>query len=153
MRIRFEKARVEDANKLVEIQDHSFYGDLVKYGECPAYGEGIDKMEEYIETRIVYKILDGNKIIGDIIIRKQTNDEYYLRVLSIIPEYQNKGIGGRALNFIFNEYPSVMRWSLVTPQDNIRNCHFYEKHGFKKYSEEIKSERLTLNKYEREGYF
>lgn len=126
----FERAVVDDAKALIEVRDQSFYADYVRYGECPAYHITIDNMKNTIMNRIVYKIICDNKIIGNISIRDNQDNTYYLGCLCIIPEYENKGIGKEALRFIENEFPNVDVWTLITPADKERNLCFYKKAGY-----------------------
>jgi ribosomal protein S18 acetylase RimI-like enzyme len=147
MNITIEKAILSDASKLIEVQNASFEEDVIRYSECPAYNESLEKMQEMIKTLLVYKIMANGEIIGDLIIRRCLNKEYYIRVLSVIPEYQNKGVGAETLDYIFKAYPDALKWTLITPKTSIRNCYFYEKLGFQKVGEEVKSEKLTLNVY------
>lgn len=49
MNLNYIKAKKEDADLLIKIYNASFYGDYLKYGECPAYGRTRASMEESIE--------------------------------------------------------------------------------------------------------
>ena len=147
MKLVFERANINDISKLIDVQNKSFYDDYILYGECPAYNESEKSMNEYINTCIVYKILVDDEIVGDIIVRRNDNNNYYLRVISIIPEVQNLGIGSKAINFIESDNPNANEWSLITPYKSYRNHHFYEKCGYKKVGEEVHSDVLTLWKY------
>ncbi|MDD6794386.1 MAG: GNAT family N-acetyltransferase [Clostridiaceae bacterium] len=54
----------------------------------------------------------------------------------VIPEYENKGIGQKAVKFLESQFPEAKHWSLETPADKLRNHHFYKKLGYnitKKY--------------------
>lgn len=37
MKIEFERATIDDVDKLIDVQNQSFYSDFIKYGECPGY--------------------------------------------------------------------------------------------------------------------
>ncbi len=147
--LRFERAAASDANTLITVQNAAFLDDFLAYGECPAYREPLPEMERQIQTRIVYKILDGTTVIGDIIVRKQEEGKYYLRVLCVAPEYQNQGIGQKALDFLFREIPDAVSWELITPYKSIRNHHLYEKMGFRKIDEYRQSPSLVLYVYQK----
>ncbi len=149
MSILIKKANKNDIKELIEVQNKSFYDDYVSYGECPAYNESETEMAEYIDTCIVYKIILDNKIVGDIIIRKQENNSYYLRVISIIPECQSLGIGSIAIKFIEKEITDAKVWELITPFKSYRNHHFYEKLGYTKIGEYIHSDVLSLWQYKK----
>lgn len=150
MEIIIEKAKVEDAISLIMVQNISFEEDFKKYGECPSYQESQENMIDMIKNAIVYKIIDRNQIIGDIIVRKKTDNSYYLRTISIIPFYQNLGIGTKIIEFIEKDNPNARIWYLITPCENDRNKHFYEKQGYKESKKIYHSESLTFIEYKKE---
>jgi len=82
-------------------------------------------------------------------VRKRSETHYYLRTITVLPAYQNLGIGKKAVEFIEKANPDGKIWSLITPGGSIRNLHFYESVGYKKTGEEIKSEKLTLIEYQK----
>jgi len=125
MKIDFKLANRHDVKKLINVQNQSFYDDYTKYGECPAYNETEQAMLAQIDESRVHKILIDNKIIGNIVIRQRENNKYYLRVISVIPKYQNLGIGKIALKYIEETYPDAYEWELITPFKSYRNHHFY----------------------------
>jgi ribosomal protein S18 acetylase RimI-like enzyme len=129
--IQFERAVPGDADLLISVQNQSFYSDYIKYGFCPGYNRSRDSMVESILNRIVYKILCDGTVVGDIIIRDNSNGDYYLGCICVIPDYENKGIGQTAMNFIDTCFPDAIHWSLATPSDKLKNHYFYQKYGFK----------------------
>jgi hypothetical protein len=80
MQITFERAKLEDALKLIDVQNLGFLEDYKKYGECPSFQEKEENMLDMIKNAIVYKIIVDEKIIGDIIVRNRGNGKYYLRL-------------------------------------------------------------------------
>jgi len=150
MNIQITRAQPDDAPELIRVQNLAFDEDYRQYGECPAVNEPEDKMREMIENAYVYKITDGETIIGDIIVRKRDGGERYLRVLAVIPEYQSKGVGGMAIRHIESDHPEATVWTLITPEGSARNRHFYEKHGYQIVGQEHVSERLTLLDYRKD---
>lgn len=130
MNIRFEKADLDDIDILISVQNQSFYDDFVKYGVCPGYGRSKESMSESIATRFVCKILCDDIVVGDIIVRDNGSDDYFLGCICIIPEYENQGIGQLAMKYIDECFPYAKHWSLETPSDKIRNHYFYQKHCY-----------------------
>lgn len=149
MNIVIEKACEEDAFKLVENRNKSFYDDFIKFGECPGYNTTVDAMKQRIQDAHLFKIEVDSKIIGDISIRNREEDVFWIGCLEIIPEYQNKGIGSKVLSYILGQFPQAQRWGLETPVQDYRNCCFYEKMGFVKVDDKIQSDKLTLRTYEK----
>ena len=149
MDIRIERANIEDAKDLILVQNDAFLEDFKAYGECPSYNVIIDTMENYILKDFVYKIMDGNSIIGDIHIKENPDNKYYLRVICIIQNYQGLGIGQKAITFIENEFNNAQQWNLITPFKSIRNQHFYEKMGYTKIEQYRHSAVLIMFKYQK----
>jgi ribosomal protein S18 acetylase RimI-like enzyme len=150
MEITIERAKLEDALKLIDVQSLSFLEDFEKYGECPSYQEKPADMINMIKTAIIYKMIIDDKIIGDIIVRKRDDGSYYLRTIAVIPACQSLGIGTKAIDFIEKDNPDGKVWRLITPEGSYRNRHFYEKIGYKKMGEKHQSERLTLIQYQKD---
>ncbi|EPY2306326.1 GNAT family N-acetyltransferase [Clostridium sporogenes] len=78
----------------------------------------------------IFKKAEFDIIIGDVIVRYNGNNNYYLGALCIIPEYENIGIGLKVMSFIFDYFVDAKHWSLETPVDKKRNHYFYKKLGF-----------------------
>lgn len=57
-------------------------------------------------------------------------DANLISPLFILPKEQNKGIATCVMKQLFDMYPDVLCWKLVTIREEKRNCHFYEKLGF-----------------------
>ena len=131
MKIEYKHATVEDANTLVEIYNRSFYEDYVRFGECPAYGRSIEQMEESINDYPKQIILYDNQPVGVISVENKGNGNYYLGCLCVIPEYQGKGIGSKAVKHFLEERNDWKRVELVTPVAKKENVKFYtQKCGF-----------------------
>ena len=145
LEIKFEKATISDIDALINVRNQSFYEDYVKYGTSPGYNCSKESMEKCILNRISYKIICNDQIIGNISVTNNNNDTYHIGCLCVIPDYENKGIGQKALSFIENRYPGATNWNLVTPKDKARNHYFYKKAGYTITKEYMKgSVKLVL---------
>lgn len=73
-----------------------------------------------------------------------------ISALGVLPEYQGQGIAQKALLKIEQIHSDVENWSLGTILEELRNCCFYEKAGYKKtgVTEKIK-DGMTLVFYEK----
>ena len=70
--------------------------------------------------------------------------------LSVIPQYQNKGIAQTALKEIESKYPITKKWVLDTILQEEGNCHLYEKLGYAKVGEpRVINEKATLINFEK----
>lgn len=131
MELTYRKAVKDDANLLIEIYNASFYDDYVLYGECPAYGQTKEQMEQSIEDFTKYIVLNDNIPVGVLSFKDNGDWHYYLGCLCVIPEYQGLGIGTKAFQYMLSVCPDWKEITLVTPADKTQNVKFYtEKCGF-----------------------
>ncbi len=138
MKTEYRKAAAEDAELLTEIYNASFYKDYIRYGECPAYGKTIEMMKLSIIEHPKFLIIYNSEPIGCISCKELKKGEYEIGCLCVIPEYQGKGIGTSAVEFIKSYYSDWKSFSLITPADKSENIRFYtEKCGFYLQSDEM----------------
>lgn len=132
MTIEYRKAVSEDAEMLVNIYDAAFYSDYMRYSACPGYGRTVEMMKESIREYPKYIILCDNKPVGCVSCKMQEMGVYEITCLCIIPEYQGKGLGTKAVKFVKELYDDWEKLTLVTPLDKKENVKFYtEKCGFR----------------------
>jgi ribosomal protein S18 acetylase RimI-like enzyme len=137
MKIEFIRATAEDTDELVEVQNKSFYSDYIRYGECPGYNHSKAEMEDIVQKRVAYKILCDGQVVGDILVRDNGDHTYFLGCLCVIPEYENMGIGQKAIQYLETEFSDAVLWTLETPADKYRNHYFYKKMGFRIAKESV----------------
>jgi ribosomal protein S18 acetylase RimI-like enzyme len=131
MKTEFRKADLSDAELLIDIYNSSFYNDYIKYGECPAYGKTAKMMKRSIIEFPKFLILYNRKPVGCISCKELQKGIYEVGCLCVIPEFQGKGIGTSAMEFVKSYYTDWKQFTLVTPADKSENVLFYtEKCGF-----------------------
>ena len=137
MTIEYRRAVSEDAELLINIYNASFYSDHIRFGVCPGYGKTKEMMEASIRDDPKYIILCDNKPVGCVSCKKQEMKVYEITCLCIIPEYQGKGLGTKAVQFIKTHYDDWEKITLVTPLEKEENVKFYTgKCGFRIVSTE-----------------
>ena len=127
MKIEFRKAVREDAELLTEIYNAAFYSDYIRYGECPAYGRTIEMMEQSIADYPKFVIVCDGRPVGCVSCKDTGNGIYEVGCLCVIPEYQGRGIGTAAMEYVKSYYTGWSRFTLVTPADKSENVSFYTK--------------------------
>ena len=138
MNVEYRKADIADAELLIEIYNSAFYSDYIKYGECPAYGKTKEMMEKSIIDYPKFIILYNSKPVGCISCKQVEEGIYEVGCLCVVPEYQGKGIGTQALQFVKSHYEDWDIFTLITPIDKEENVKFYtEKCGFDIVSTEM----------------
>ena len=82
------------------------------------------------EGSTAYRIIDGNKKVGGIIVNLK-DDFGELEIFFVIPSCESKGVGQAAWKEIEKLHPEIKIWETVTPYFEQRNIHFYvNKLGF-----------------------
>lgn len=145
----FQRAQLSDVPTLIRVQNEAFVADYRRYGQCPAYNETSEAMSRQVNTRIVLKIMLGDEVVGDIIVRREAPDRAYLRVLAVLPEQQGRGLGSKSLQYLDTLLPEIREWTLETPADKAENARFYERHGYVVTSTTRESPQLVLAHYRR----
>lgn len=93
MEITFEKANLDDSEKLLEIQKESFQEALLLYKDYetnPAF-ESIKKITYKIQNHKYYKIIADGNIVGGIHIYKKGENHYYLNRIFVHPQLREFG--------------------------------------------------------------
>ena len=136
--IEYRQASLADAESLVNIYNASFYDDYLRYGSCPGYGKTKEMMEESIGEYPKYIILCDDEPVGCVSCNKLDKGVYEIGCLCVIPEYQGKGIGTAAMEFIKTHIQDWKKITLMTPADKTENVKFYtERCGFEIRSVEM----------------
>lgn len=153
MNITFSPAIPADAEALTTIQTRTFDDDSRKHGRGERGGPpGYDSVAWNIDIMgrsAYYKIVADGAIIGGLFVFTVGDGRCELGRIFIDPDYQNRGIGAQALQFIEQTFPA-RRWTLDTPTWATRNQHFYEKHGYLKIGEAaLYGEAFPLVLYEK----
>ena len=137
MTIEYRQAASEDADLLIDIYNASFFDDYIRYGTCPGYGLTKEQMEDSIVRHPKHIILCDNRSVGCVSYTKLDAGVYEVACLCVVPEFQGKGIGTQAIQFVKALYDDWKKLTLVTPIDKKENVEFYtEKCGFQIVSTE-----------------
>ena len=150
--IRFFIAGEKDVPDLTRVMTMAFDDDaLTNLGESKGGPPGYDNGEFFrkwmlsYDESIGYKILADNIVIGGFIVWVLPNGENFLGTMFVDPDYQNRGVGTQAWQFIEATYPETKSWTLGTPKWAARNHYFYEKKcGFTKIGEQLDEEEGML---------
>ena len=131
MNIEYKQAALDDAELLINIYNAAYYDDYLRFGYCPGYGITKEAMEESIIVFNKYIIMCDNVPVGCVSSKQIESGVYEIGNLCIIPEYQGKGIGTKAIQFIKTLHEDWKILTLITPIDKKQNVKFYtEKCGF-----------------------
>ena len=150
MIIKIEELMPNDIIEIHKIQKMAFKDAFDKYHFCPAFEATEKELTSFLMKAVGYKIVCDGKIVGSIFICKISLDHYELDTMSINPQFQNLGIGCKAIAQLEKIHPNVLTWTLSTPDSDGRNRHLYEKFGYKQVGTESINKNLKLIKYKKE---
>lgn len=144
-------ATLADAELLIRIYNAAFYDDYLRFGFCPGYGKTIQAMEESIRLYPKYILFQENRPVGCISCKKLEEGAYEIGCLCVVPEFQRRGIGYAAMQWIQTVCGDWKRLTLVTPLDKAENMRFYtRKCGFRQTGVEqdgpVRLARLVLER-------
>lgn len=151
MRMKVEKAMLEDAKELLNVQKKAFKKYVDKYGEFDSnpYHMSLHRMEFNIKYPYgkYYKIIDEdtNQIIGGIFgFEVDKKEVMQIGQFYLLEEYQAKGYGKEVLNFFLESNPQVEKFYLDTILQEAYNVDFYKHFGFEIIDYEEEHEGLTF---------
>lgn len=143
MELTFETITEQDVPALTDVMTRAFDHDTLTYlgrekGGPEGYDNG-DFFRKWLFPRKEshgYKILLDGRIVGGFIVGIFPGRNNALGTIFVDPDYQKRGIGTRAWQFVEATYPETKSWTLGTPSYSVGNHHFYEhKCGFTKIKE------------------
>lgn len=154
MVVRLRKACAEDAVRLTEMQARAFMPIVMRRGgfETSPAAESPGQMLERItdEKSHSFIIMADNAYAGMIRIKELGDGAYKISPIFVLPEFQNMGVGQKAMALSEELFPSARLWTLFCVREEEKNVHFYEKMGFRQTGYERKlTDSITLIGYER----
>lgn len=103
--------------------------------------------QTYTDFFIIYHF---EVAVGGIRVVKKDNQMYRISPIFILPEHQGKGIAQKVFTLVERIYDNAKLWELDTIMQEERNCHLYEKIGYKKTGEtKVINDKMTIVFYEK----
>ena len=125
MELTYHPATAADAGLLIRLYNAAFYSDFAKYGVCPGYGKTQAQMEQSILDFPKFIICCDAIPVGVISCKETEPGVYEIGCLCVIPAYQRRGIGAKAVRFVRSYYNNWRKLTLITPADKEQNLRFY----------------------------
>lgn len=149
--IKIEKALIEDAKILLEVQKNAFKKYALKYGDFDSnpYNMSLHRMEFNIKYRFgqYYKVIDeeNGEIIGGIFGFELDQKEIMkIAQFYLLDKYQSLGYGSMVLKYFIDNNNQVEKWYVDTILQEEYNVEFYKHAGFEIIDEEEEHEGLTF---------
>lgn len=155
MKVKLLPVTIKDAKELHSMQIKAFKELLDKYQDFDTNpgNEDLKSVEERLTQHFTYYYficLDSQKVGAiHIVDKKEAGKRKRISPLFILPQFQGQGIAQKAIQ-LCEEIHGKEQWELGTILQEAKNCHLYEKMGYKR-TEKIKviNESLTLVCYEK----
>ena len=132
--IELKRAVAADASLLTKLSRQAFDADVDYGAPGPGGPPGYDDLawqERAMQWGDYYVITCCSAPIGGIIAyATDSAGSYELGRIFIAPEWQNRGLGRKAMELLWPLYPQAIVWHLDTPAWNLRTRHFYAQLGF-----------------------
>ncbi len=152
--IELVKATTSDAEAILEMQIACFtphFEHYQDYATSPVK-EPLEKMIFRInyEKGSYFKIMADSVHVGCLWIYEKQPQIYRIGIICILPQFQCKGIGKKALEAAERLFPEAKAWELECPEDIVANRICYEKMGYRDTGEtKVINEKLTLISYQK----
>ena len=155
MPIQLEKASIEDANEIHALQVESFLPLLEKYQDYetnPANERVEQILNRFQQPRTTYYFitLDGARIGAVRAVCIEETKRARISPMFIVPKHQGKGYAQEAISLLEVE-TDARTWELDTILQDERNCHLYEKMGYRRTgNSKVINDRMTIVSYEKD---
>ena len=153
MNVHLVKAELSDSEEVLKIQKICFAPHLERYQdfETSPVMTSHEEVQRWIQNENFYKIYLDNLWVGSINVRKLDElGNYKLHIINVLPEFQNKGIGQKAIKLAEGLFPDATSWVLDTLEDMPDNRHVYEKMGYSFTGKTEKvNDKLTIVFYQK----
>lgn len=155
MEVKLSRANIDNAKEIHAMQIRAFKELLEKYQDFDTNpgNESVEKVEARLKQDFTfyYFICIGQQKVGAIRIvdKKAVGKNKRISPIFILPEFQGKGIAQKVIR-LCEEMHGNGNWELDTILQEPKNCHLYEKMGYRQTGEtKVINERLTLIFYEK----
>ena len=105
------------------------------------------------ESHFYFIVYEGRKVGALRAVRDRSIDDdsiMWISPIFILPKFQDLGVGSSSILKLFEIWDKTHVWKLATIKEEGRNCHVYEKLGFKRFGEATRvNDLMTLVNYER----
>jgi ribosomal protein S18 acetylase RimI-like enzyme len=144
-RMRIERAGIEDAGAILDLQKLAYGSEAAIYGQhaVPPLTQSLEGMVVDLRERVVLKAVLDDRIVGSVRARMEQGTCSIGRLI-VHPDVQNQGIGTRLMGEIEALHDQAGRFELFTGHRSERNLYLYRKLGYKEFKRERITDALTL---------
>ena len=125
-------AELQDCEKIIQLQKLAYESEAQLYNDwtLPPLLQTADSLRQELETSLILKAVEGNKIVGSVR-AKLVEDTCHIGRLIVHPNFQGKGIGSTLLQHIEKRFSHAAEFELFTGSKSENNIRFYLRNDYK----------------------
>lgn len=145
MDLTIERADVEDAEEILDLQKLAYRSEAVIYDEygIPPLTQTFEEIRADFARQVYLKAVLKDRIVGSVRAHEREGACYVGRLI-VHPDAQNQGTGTRLMEEIEAVFARARRFELFTGHRSERNLYLYHKLGYRPFRREKVSAALTM---------
>jgi ribosomal protein S18 acetylase RimI-like enzyme len=132
MKILIKRAGIEDAEDILSVQKKAFLSEAKIYGryDISPLTENAEKIKKEFSRKIFLKAVSDECIVGSIRGFCE-NDTCFMERLSVLPDYQGRGIGKSLMLAMEKLFGKSKRIEIAAGQKSSKNLSMYRNMGYR----------------------
>ena len=151
--IPFQKSNIDTVFEIKQAAYNPLYDKYQDRDTSPYLESKETLLQKYTrEGTKGYLFIKNGVTVGTVRIKLSPDSKSaWVSGLAVLPQYQGQGIAQQALRTIEEAHKEVEKWHLITVLQKPKNCHLYEKLGYRQTGEtEILNDKMTFVFYEKD---
>ncbi|MET9339926.1 GNAT family N-acetyltransferase [Nonomuraea sp. NPDC003804] len=139
------RAVARDAGQILTVQRAAYVTEAQLYGDpfIPPLVESVEQVRAAIESAVVLKATDGERIVGAVRGRL-AGTACRVGRLMVAPDAQGRGVGTALLEALHEAVPEAAAFDLFTGHLSEGNLRLYRRLGYRETHRERMDDHLTL---------
>lgn len=145
IKVRIDKAQVEDLQEILTLQYLSYQSEADLFGtnDIPPLKQTLSEVVDEYKCGTILKMLDENDVIIGSVRAKEQDGTVYIGKLMVHPDYRGMGLGTKLLSEIEQCFKN-RRYELFTSTRSVNNIRLYKKCGYKIFSKKAVTDELVF---------
>ncbi len=139
------EASLSDTEDILEVQKQAFRSQAALYDDftLPPLIQTLEELRAEFTRYTFLKAMSDGRIVGTVRAHL-CGETCHIERLSVLPDFQNRGIGKRLMQAIEALFNGVRQYELFTGHKSAKNLALYEQLGYRRFSQKSQSEKVTL---------
>jgi GNAT superfamily N-acetyltransferase len=139
------QATAEDAEEILDLQKLAYQSEAAIYQDysIPPLTQTLAEIKADLQSQHFLKAVAEGRIVGSVRAYMEQGTCFIGRLI-VHPAHQNRGLGTELMSGIEECFPDAKRYDLFTGHRSERNRYLYQKLGYRRFRDEMVSEKLTM---------